>query len=79
MSEKFWLEIATFVVALVVAIGVLKTKTAGWGPRSIQAIIIALGVPAVIVLGLEGILNSQAISAILGALVGFGVGKVSKD
>lgn len=79
MSEKFWLEIATFIVALVVAVGVLKTKTPGWGPRSIQAIIIALGVPAVIVLGLEGILNSQAISAILGALVGFGVGKVSKD
>lgn len=79
MSEKFWVEIAVCTMACVLAIGVMKTKTSGWGPRSIQAIIIALGVPAVIILGLEQILNSQAIAAILGAMVGFGVGKTFKD
>jgi len=79
MSEKFWVEIAVCVMASVVALAVMKTKTPGWGPRSIQAIIIALGIPAVIVLGMEQILNSQAVAAILGAMVGFGVGKTFKE
>jgi hypothetical protein len=79
MSEKFWVEIAACALGAVVAIGVMMTKTSGWGPRSIQAIIVALGVPALVVLGLEQILNSQAVAAILGAMVGFGVGKAIKD
>ena len=67
------------VVALVAAIVVMKTKTAGWGPRSIQAFVIALGVPAVVILGLEQILDSQAIAVLIGGMVGFGVGKAGKE
>ncbi|HXP83534.1 MAG TPA: hypothetical protein VN841_02370 [Bryobacteraceae bacterium] len=77
MREKFWVEIAVCVMACMIAIGVMTTKTPGWGPRSIQAITIALGIPAIVILGLEQVLNSQAIAAILGAMVGFGVGKAA--
>lgn len=66
------------VVAILAAVGVVKTKKPGWGPRSIQALVIAIGVPAVVILGLEGILNSQAVAAILGGIVGFGAGTASR-
>ena len=79
MSEKFWLEIAFCVLAVAVVIGVMKTKTTGWGPRSIQAIIVALVIPAVVVLAMEEILDTQAVGVIIGGIVGFGVGKATKD
>src|SRR5438046_1203020 len=66
MSEKFWLEMATYVFAAICALGFFMTKIGGWGPRSIQAMIIAMGIPTLIVLSLEGILNSQALCALLG-------------
>ena len=77
METKPVVEISMGVVAIVTSIGVMKTKTQGRGPRSIQAIVIALGVPAVVILAMEGILNSQAVAAIIGGMVGFGAGKAT--
>jgi hypothetical protein len=50
----------------------------GWGPRSIQVLVIAIGVPAVVILGREGILNNQAVAAILGGIVGFEAGTAAR-
>jgi len=79
MSEKFWIEIAMAILGTIAVIGVFKTKTAGWGSKSIQAITVALIVPTVVILAVEGILNSQAVAAIFGGMVGFGAGKASSS
>lgn len=78
MSQYFWIEVAVCALGAVAAIGVMKTKTAGWGPQSLSALSLVLGIPVLAILGLEKILDSQAIAALLGATVGFGAGKATK-
>ena len=75
----FWIEMLAGLLAIVVAVGVMKTKKDGWGAQSISALSLAVGVPALIILGLEKVIDSQGIAALLGTALGFGAGKAAKD
>lgn len=56
---------------------VMRTKTVGWGPQSVQALIVSIVLPLVAILGILGILDSQAISGLVGGVIGFGVARVA--
>jgi hypothetical protein len=60
-------------------LGYSKRKTAGFGPKTNQALVFALVLPFVVILGLEKLLDSQVIAALLGGALGFGVSKRFKD
>ena len=49
-----------------------RIKTAkGTGARTVQLVVAVLIVPAILILSLEGRLHSEAVSALLGAVIGY--------
>jgi hypothetical protein len=79
MDTKMWIELAMAVLSLAALIGIFVTKTAGFGPATTQAIILSIGVPAIVILGLENILNGQVVAGLLGGALGFGISKAGKE
>ena len=79
MDTKMWIELAMAILSFAALIGIFVTKTAGFGPAIIQALILSMGVPAVVILGLEKILNAQVVAGLLGGALGFGISKAGKD
>ena len=77
--ERLWLDLTLAALGGVGLVGVLKTKEPGFGPKTNQALIAVLVIPATVILGVEKILDSQAIAAIIGGMVGFGAAKSMKD
>ncbi len=79
MDTKSWMEV---IAALVMVVGLVGTFLIRWrlkkgiGRRAIQAMTVILIVPATMILTLEGVLNSQTVAAILGAVVGYGLSGV---
>lgn len=80
---QIWIEI---VALLIMAIGVggflmLRSQEGGVTRRALQFLAIVLIVPAILILALEGVLPSEATSALVGAIIGYalsGVGQRSR-
>jgi len=69
-----WLEAVMAGIMLVGLVGVLCERVKrkkGIGVRSIQFLFVAIAVPAVVILALEGVLSSEGVSALLGVLIGY--------
>jgi hypothetical protein len=82
MSEHFWLEALSVFFGSSLAIAVLrnrKTQEAGIGPRTIQALVVCLIAPVLLILGIEKVLTSETIAAMVGALIGYGIPKAGSD
>ena len=79
--EHASIEGSALVVGMIIAPAILrndKTQQNGIGPRTIHALAISLLTPVVLILGLEKLLSSETIAAIIGGLVGFGLSR-AKD
>jgi len=79
MDTKMWIELGMAALSLAALIGIFITKTPGFGPAIIQALILSIGVPAIVILGLEKILNGQVVAGLLGGALGFGISKAGKE
>ena len=79
MDTKMWIEVGMAVLSLAALIGIFATKAPGFGPATTQAIILSIAVPAIVVLGLENILNGQVVAGLLGGALGFGISKPGKE
>ncbi len=78
MESRLAIELVSLVVGGSVAVFVLrnpKTQQAGIGPNTRQALALSLLAPIVLILGIEKTLSNEAIAAIIGGLVGFGLPK----
>ena len=74
----YWIEVGAWVIGAVCALLVLRNKKAqeiGIGPKTIQALTISLGIPLLLTLALQKILNAETIAALVGALLGIGIQK----
>jgi hypothetical protein len=85
VTEKFWIEILALAITLILGgvcvVGILgqeKVAERGLGAGMIQLLGVVILGPIVLILGIEKVLNSEAIAAIVGALVGFAIPKPSK-
>lgn len=82
MDAKFWVEIiaALTIPISLVAVTWHRVKTGlGMGVRSLQYLALGVVLPIVLILGLEGILDTGAISTLLGAVVGYLFSTATKD
>ena len=74
MSEHGWIEITALAVGGLSAILVLWTgRERGIGPQIRLTLAVCLVAPIIIILGLEKILSSETIAAVIGAFIGAGV------
>ncbi len=83
MNNKILLEL---ILAFCIVIGVLgqfalryQASKKGLGQRGIKVLTIVMVVPGTLILGLEGILDSQAIAAILSGTLGYVFGAFTGD
>jgi hypothetical protein len=74
-----WIELGMAALSFAALIGIFATKTPGFGPTTTQALILSIAVPALVILGLENILNGQVVAGLLGGALGFGISKAGKD
>ena len=51
----------------------------GIGVRAIQFLCIVFIVPSILILGLEGILNSEVVATLFGAVIGYVLSGIGKD
>lgn len=73
VSEHGWIEIVSLVLGGACALRVLQmAKAKGIGPQTLMALALCLLAPIVLILGMEKILSSETIAAIVGAMVGLG-------
>ena len=79
MDTKMLIELGMAALSLAALVGIFITKTPGFGSAIIQALILSIGVPAIVILGLEKILNGQVVAGLLGGALGFGISKAGKD
>ena len=79
MDTKMWIELGMAALSFAALVGIFLTKTPGFGSTIIQALILTMGVPAIVILGLEKILNGQVVAGLLGGALGFGISKAGKD
>ena len=80
MTPKFWIEVILAVSMLIVPLAVLIHRSIarkadgshfGAGVRIIQLIGVCNLPPALIILGMEGLLDASAMAALGGAIVGY--------
>jgi hypothetical protein len=76
--EKFWIEMGALALALILGglsvVGILGQKEVGekgLAAGMLNLLAVSIIGPLILILGLEKILNSEAIAAIVGGLVGF--------
>ena len=78
MDRKALIEVFAGLVMILGLLGIFALRwrqERGIGRRAIQLATVILVVPVTLVLAIEGILNSQTVAAILGGIVGYGVGQ----
>jgi hypothetical protein len=78
MDANHWIEIAAIIVGAAISVCILcnkVTREKGIGPQTRQALALSMLSPIVLVLGIERILSSETIAAIVGGLVGYGIPK----
>ena len=66
----------TMLVGLAATFALRFRLRKGVGRRAIQALSVILVVPTTLILALEGLLNSETVAAILGGVVGYGLGGI---
>ena len=74
MNVREWIEIACALTILAVPVGVVIQRcivAKGTGVRSIQFVAAATVIPAVLILGLEGLMDGNGLAALVGAFVGY--------
>lgn len=74
MNHRIWIEMVGVLVMVVGLIGILVIRfrlKKGIGRRAIQAMTVVLLAPAILILGLENVLTSETIAAIVGGMVGY--------
>jgi len=82
MEMKPWIEGAMLLLMLLGLGGVLferYRKNKGIGVRVIQFLTVALFLPTVVILALEGILETETVATLLGAIVGYVLSGIGKD
>lgn len=73
-----WLELLAWVIGAVFGLLAIRnqiTQTKGIGPKTIQALTISIGIPFLLTLALEKVLNGETIAALAGSLLGIGIQK----
>lgn len=74
MTEHGWIEAASLVVGGLTSIMVLWTaRERGIGPQLRMTLALCFVAPIVVILGLEKVLSSETIAALIGAFIGAGV------
>jgi hypothetical protein len=74
MTEHAWIEIASLAVGGICAVMVLLIgRSRGIGPQIRLTLAVCLIAPLLVILGLEKVLSSETVAAIVGAFVGAGV------
>ena len=74
-DANHWIELAAIIIGAMISGLVLRNKVTvekGIGPQTRQALALSMLSPIVLVLGVEKVLNAEAIAAIVGGLVGLG-------
>jgi hypothetical protein len=80
-AAKIWIELiasASIPIAVVAVIIHRIERQLGIGVRAIQYMALAIIVPLVLILALEGILERSAVGALIGALVGYLFSNIGK-
>jgi len=79
---RIGIEIVAGLIMLIGVIGILvernRTKR-GIGVRVIQFSTVLLVLPAILILALEGVLENQTTSALIGTIVGYVLSGIGKD
>lgn len=73
-----WIEIVAWVIGALTAVLVLlnpKAQGAGIGDHTTRALTICLGVPLLLTLAMQKLLEPQTVAAIVAALLGIGIQK----
>ena len=82
MNIKAILELGAGIAMIIGTIGVLVLRFKdgkGIGVRIIQFLAVILLIPTIFILSLENILNTQTVSALLGAMIGYILSNLGKD
>ncbi len=87
-SKYFWLEVPLLALMLLGSFYVLHKRLnlkkqdgnpMGLGQRVIQLIALIILIPAIMILGFEGILPKDALVSLLGTIVGYSLSGLTKD
>jgi hypothetical protein len=79
---KPWLELIAAVVMVGGLVGILIERCRsgrGVGVRTIQFLCVTFVVPAMLILGLEGILTTEILGTLFGAVIGYVLSGIGKD
>lgn len=85
-EAAFWVKVGIEAVACVVMLGGLwgifserKRTGRGIGVRIIQFATVVLVLPTILILALQGVLETQTTAALIGAVVGYILSGIGKD
>jgi hypothetical protein len=75
---RMWsaVQIAAWVAGTICAaviVGSKKVREGGIGPQTIRALTICLGIPFLLTMAIQKVLNGETVAALSGALLGLGI------
>jgi hypothetical protein len=82
ISATSWLQFGGLLVILIGLIGGLHNRhhqEKGIGIRLIQWTLVVLALPILFILGLEGVISSESITALFGTVIGYVLAGISVD
>ncbi len=82
MDMKIWIEGVALLIMVLGVIGIFLERALtkrGIGVRIIQFATVVLVFPIILILALEGILESQTVGALVGTVVGYVLSGIGKD
>ncbi len=82
MDMKIWIEGVALLIMVLGVIGIFLERALtkrGIGVRIIQFATVVLVFPIILILALEGILESQTVGALVGTVIGYVLSGIGKD